>query len=136
MFRLLFNYPISKWILRFNFWTFLFLLLFDGNIQQFSFYQSTDWKNMFFFNFQSKLLKIQTIFFGLCVVLVSTTLYFLSYSIYSIFNRHIMDNNRNSFFGHLTLIFQFGVRNLILGTMNSFLRGMQYKNMLLILVII
>jgi hypothetical protein len=46
-----------------------------------------------------------------------------------------MDNNRNDFKGQILLICQFGVKNLYFGIMHSFLRGLDYDNMLVILLI-
>lgn len=135
VFWLAFNFAISKCVRKFELWSLLILFLFDGNIQQFAFYQSTDWKNTFYFTFCEKWLQVITIFFGFCIVLASFTLYFISYSAYNKVNRHIMDNNKNILFGQTALIVQFGIRNIVLGVMHSFVRGLPYRIMLSILLI-
>lgn len=122
LFKLFFNSIISKLFRRFDFWSLFILLLFDGNIQQFAFYQATDWKNMFFFDISSKMIKLQTILFGLILVVISSVLYFLSYSFYLKPNKYIMDNNKNNILGQGSLIIQFGLRNCFLGILNSYLR--------------
>lgn len=135
LFRIFFKSIISRLFRRFDFWSLLILLLFDGNVQQFCFYQATDWKNMFFFDISSKMIKLQTIIFGFILIIASSGLYFLSYSFYSKPNMHIMDNNKNNLMGQSCLILQFGLRNGYLGMMNSFLRVFAYRYMLTVLLI-
>jgi hypothetical protein len=95
----------------------------------------TDWKNMFAFTFPAKLIKLQVVFFGFMIVLMSIGLFFLSYAFYSTLNKYIMDNNKNDFKGQISLIFQIGIKNLCFGLMHSLLRGLSYNVMLSILLV-
>lgn len=132
LFNFLFKHTISLWLRKFNYWPFLVLLLFDGSIQEFSFYQATDWKTIFSFNLETKFIKIQTILFGFVLFLISISLYFVSYGFYEKKNKHMMDNNKNIFLGQECLILQIGARNCYLGIMNSILRRLSYNCMLTI----
>lgn len=122
LFKLLYNYPISKLVRKFDFWPFLLVILLEGNIQQLAFYLVTDWKNMFTLGIGSKWLKIYSVFFGFGMVLLSTSLYFISYLLYSRLNKHLTDNNRNDVLGISMLVCQGGLKNLTLGILHSLLR--------------
>lgn len=126
LFRVLYNYPISKLVRKFDFWPFLLVILLEGNVQQLAFYLVTDWKNMFSFGIGSKLLKSYCVLFGFGVVLCSASLYFISYHLYARLNKHLTENNTNDLKGILMLVCQSGLKNLILGISHSILRGLQY----------
>ena len=131
---MLYRKPISRWIRKSEFWSLLFLLLFEGNVQQFTFYEVNEWKNVFVFSLGSKMIKIHTILFGFVLTLISVCLMFLSYGFYAQLNKHVMDNNKNYLMGHLFFILQFGLRNFIYGILHSILRPFPYYHMLGILL--
>jgi hypothetical protein len=131
---MLYSKPISRWIRKSEFWSLLFMLLFEGNVQQFTFYEVNEWKNVFVFSLGSKMIKIHTILFGFVLTLISACLMFLSYGFYVRLNKHVMDNNKNYLMGHLFFILQFGLRNFIYGILHSILRPFPYYHMLGILL--
>ena len=126
MFNALYQYRISKPFRKFSFWSILILLLFDGNIQQFTFYMVNEWKNSMSFDTSTKVFKIITILFGFMVVVLSIGIYFKSYSYYCRLNRFMMDNNKNYLLGQAALLLQFGIKNIVLGFTNSLLRVWPY----------
>lgn len=134
MFKLLFNFPISVVFRRFDIWPFLFAILLDGNIQQLAFYLTAEWKNMFACEFKFKMVKSFSVAFGFLVVFLSVGLYLISFTFYTKINRYLMDNNRNILKGHVLLMCQNGLKNMLLGIMHSILRGLEYKKMLIILL--
>jgi hypothetical protein len=107
----------------------------DGNIQQLAFYLATDWRNIFFFGFATKLMKMQVVFFGFIIIIISVCLYFTSYGFYSRLNKHVMDNNKNVLLGQTSLMMQIGARNCYFGIVNSFSRGLGYRSMLAVLAV-
>jgi hypothetical protein len=130
LFRLSFHHAVSLWVRKFDLWPFLLLLLFDGNIQEFAFYQTTDWRNMFSSNVLQKVIKVQILCFGFLLLIVSTGLYFLTHGFYARLSRHVMDNNRSGVDGMAALTLQTGVKNCCLGILHSVLRGLGYERML------
>jgi hypothetical protein len=130
LFRLSFHHAVSLWVRKFDLWPFLLLLLFDGNIQEFAFYQATDWKHMFSTSALQKVIKVQIICFGFLLLVVSTALYFLARSFYARLSRHVMDNNRSGIAGMAALTLQTGVKNYCLGVLHSVLREAGYERML------
>jgi hypothetical protein len=125
-FRLLYRYPLSKLFRKFDFWLFLPIVLFEGNIEQFSFFLTRDLVNVFAFSFSQKLIKVAVVFFGFVVVVFSCSVYLLSYIAYRRLNAYFMDNNKNSLIGIGILIFQNGLRNLLLGVLQALLRPLRY----------
>jgi len=135
LFKILFNYPISVIFRKFDFVAFLFLLLFDGNIQQFSFYMASEWLHLFHFNLAQKISKMIIILFGFLLIMLSVAFYFICYSTYKKLNRILMDNNRNRLSGVFFLTLQVFFRNFYLGFLNSFLRITNYYTMMTVLII-
>jgi hypothetical protein len=136
IFNLLYRYRISKPFRKFSFWSILILLLFDGNIQQFTFYMVNEWKNTMSFDFKTKIFKILSIIFGFIVIFLSIGIYYKSYSFYCRLNRFMMDNNKNYLFGQTGLMLQFGIKNIVLGFANSLLRVWPYNQMVLLIICI
>ena len=89
---------------------------------------------MFTFSFFTKIVKMQTIYFGFILVLVSVGLIFVSYAFYKKLNKHLMSNNRNNLFGQICLMLQMGIRNFMLGLLHSVLRPISYYKMLSVLL--
>ncbi len=106
----------------------------EGNIQQIGFYMMTDWRNMFYFNYGSKWIKVQVIFFGFVFLVLSVSLYYLSYGAYKKLNSYLMENNLNNLKGQTLFILQSGFKNLYFGAMHSLLRSLNYNIMLSILL--
>ena len=129
-FRLLFRFRVSQFLRKFDFLGFLFVLLFDGNIQQFVFFLGFEWREAFSFSFSTKLLKSSVVFFGFAVVSLSVCGYFVCYVFYRKLNKYIMDNNKNCISGIFFLLVQNGLRNLVLGMAHSLLRDAEYETLL------
>ena len=134
LFHLTFKHPISLVFRKFDFLAFVFILMFDGNIQQMGFYMASEWQNMFFFNFSQKMVKLFILFFGFVLTMSSVGFYLICFTFYGKINHILMDNNYNTVKGHLLLTAQICFRNFFLGILNSFLRFLDYKQMLLTLI--
>ena len=63
VFRLLFNYRLSKYIRKYSFSGMLLLIIYEGNVEQFSFYFFNECKTLFSLNFSHKLANVALIFF-------------------------------------------------------------------------
>jgi len=133
-FNILFNYPISILFRKFDFLAFLILLLFDGNIQQFTFYMTSEWQHLFYKNFAQKTIKIFIALFGWLMIMLSVAFFFMCYSSYKKLNRILMDNNRNRLSGVCFLTLQIFFKNFYLGFLHSFLRIINYRSMLITIV--
>lgn len=133
LFRLTYQYPISQLLRKFDLWGYLPLLLFDGNIQQFAFYTTSEWQHIFFFEGSQKVIKLGSLLFGVMMVIGSTGGYLLTYGFYGKINRYLIDNNKNCLSGNAYILLQYGLRNLILGILHSVLRPLEYQTMLGIL---
>jgi len=123
LFYSLFHFKISKLFRKFGLWGFLFIILFDGNIQQFSFYLNSDWKHLFFLQCGHKMLKVIVFLFGFTLIIVSVGGYFITLFLYNKANKYLMDNNMNKVSSASLLIFQNGIRNLLLGFVHYHLRS-------------
>ena len=134
LFKLTFNYKISKIFRKFDFWGFFFLLVFDGNIQQFAFYLASELNNLFFFSFMDKIMKTFAILFGYCLCLMTVAFFFLTFSFYRKLNHYLMDNNKNNIQSQFLLIAQFGIRNFCYGFFQFFFRYLDYTTGILILI--
>lgn len=136
MFHLLFNYSISQLFRKFSIWGYLFITLFDGNIQQFTFYAASEWKNIFFFSIDNKFLKTIILFFGFVLVAVSIGGFLVALSWYRKLNKYLMDNNKNHLGGVIFLLLQYGVRSFLFGMLHSVLRPLPYQTMITILLML
>lgn len=134
VFRFLFHYPVSKIFRKFDIWGCLFIILFDGNIQQFAFYSTSEWKNIFFFSFGDKWTKVCIVCFGFILVAVSVGGFLIAFGMYGKLNRHLVDNNRNSLRGVYFLLLQNGLRNFLFGMLHSALRPLPYMAIIVVLL--
>jgi hypothetical protein len=126
LFRLLSKFAISQVFRRFDFWVYFTLILFEGNVQQFSFYLTAELKAVFAFVWANKLLKVFIFFFGFSLLLFSLSGYIVGFTFYRKLNRYFTDNNRNILRGNCLLILQSGFRNVVLGVIHSILRESTY----------
>ena len=85
---------------------------------------------MFFFTFSQKMFKAFILLFGFILVFGSTSFYLCCFIYYGKRTRILTDNNQNSLPGLLLLLAQIGLRNFILGLLNSYLRSVDYFTML------
>ena len=127
---------ISRVFRIFSLWGFLFLLNFDGNIQQFTFYLFAEIKNILFFSFSHKILMTITLFFGFIVIILSFGGYLVGLLMYRKLNRSLTDNNRNSMRGNTELLLQNCMRNFLLGVVHSLLRYADSKHLIISIVLI
>jgi hypothetical protein len=127
IFRLLSKFAISQVFRRFDFWVYFTLIIFEGNVQQFSFYITSELKAVFAFIFVNKLVKVFIVFFGFSLLLFSLSGYIIGFTFYRKLNRYFTDNNKNILQGNSFLILQTGFRNVILGVLHSTLREDSYE---------
>ena len=126
IFRALMRFKASQILRRFDFWVYFTLILFEGNVQQFSFYLTAELKAVFAFVWANKLLKVFIFFFGFSLLLFSLSGYIIGFTFYRKLNRYFTDNNRNVLRGNCLLILQSGFRNVVLGVIHSILRESTY----------
>ena len=100
-YKCLIIYPISGVFRVFSLWGFLFLLNFDGNIQQFTFYLCAEIKNLSFINVFHKTLAICALLFGFIILILSFGGYLIGLLVYRKLNRSLTDNNKNSLRGNM-----------------------------------
>lgn len=125
------RYAISRIFRMFSLWGFIFLLNFDGNIQQFTFYLFAEIKNVLFFSFTHKVIIVTAVLFGFIVLILSFGGYFVGLMMYRRLNRSLTDNNRNSMRGNTELLFQNCMRNFLLGVVHSLVRYAESKHLIL-----
>jgi hypothetical protein len=118
---------------KFDFWGYLLIIIFEGNVQQFAFYLTAEWRNTFFFSLGDRWLKAGVVWFGFLLVVVSVGGFLIAYGTYRKLNKYLVDNNRNNFKGNVYILLQNGLRNLLLGMLHSILRSLPYEAMLSIL---
>lgn len=126
LFRLLFRFPVSRLLRKFDFWGCLLAALFDGNIQLFAFYSAAEWRSAFFFSLGDKCMKAFAIGFGFTLVAVSIGGFLIAFGMYGRLNKYLVDNNRNCLRGVGFLLLQSGLRNFIFGVLHSVLRPLPY----------
>lgn len=120
---------------KFDFWGCLFIILFDGNVQQFAFYAAAEWRNIFFFSLGDKWTKLLAVFFGFILVAVSVGGFLFAFAHYRKLNKYLVDNNRNSLKGVCFLLLQYGLRNFVFGVLHSVLRPLPYAIMIAVLLL-
>jgi len=126
----MFNHPASKFFRKFDFLAFFFILLFDGNIQQMSFYSAAELRWIFFLTPGQKILKFIIVLFLFFLFLGSVCFYFMCFSSYKKLNRILMDNCSNSLAGIIILTIQIGFRNFYLGIFHYIARFYDYEAMM------
>mgnify|MGYP000911096595 CR=1 FL=1 len=67
------------------------------------------------------------ILFAFAVLLYSVSLFLLISFFYKNLSTYFTDNNKNSFFGNIALVLQYGFKNMIMGVLQAFLRYFSYK---------
>jgi hypothetical protein len=134
IFTLLFKYPISRFLRKFDLWGYFLIIIFDGNVQQFAFYLTAELRNVFYFSFGDQCLKAAILLFGFLLVTISVGGFIIAYGIYGKLNKYLVDNNRNNLKGNAAIVLQYGLRNILLGILHSILRPLPYKTLLSILI--
>lgn len=71
VFRALFNYRISKFIRKYSFYGILLLIVYEGNIEQFTFYFFSECQLLFSANFTHKLSRCFMLFFFFFLLIFS-----------------------------------------------------------------
>ena len=69
VFKMLFNYRISKYIRKYSFYGILLFIVCEGNIEQFAFYFFSECRNLFSVNFSHKMANVLMIYFFFFVIL-------------------------------------------------------------------
>ncbi len=133
-FNILYKYRLSIFLRLFDFWAYFFIILFEGNIQQFAFYMISELRNLFAFTFNNWIVKVLVVQFGFILGLVATACFFMTLGLYGKLNRYLLYNYRNSMMGNIVLMLQFGLRNLVLGIMHSLLRELSYSTTITVLI--
>lgn len=94
LFRLLFNYRISVNIRRYSLWGALFLVFYEGNMEQFSFYYFLELQNFFSISPLHKGTNIFVIFFfGIAVIFGVGGLIFFKYH-YGKLAKYLIDESK------------------------------------------
>ena len=63
LFKMLFNYRISKYIRKYSFYGILLLIVYEGNIEQFSFYFFSECRNLFSRTWAHKMSRVLMLYF-------------------------------------------------------------------------
>ena len=63
LFRLIFHYEVSKFIRKYSLYGLILLVIFEGNVEQFSFYFFSECRNLFSINFKHKLMRVFMLLF-------------------------------------------------------------------------
>jgi hypothetical protein len=71
VFRLLYNFRISKYIRKYAFYGTFLLAIYEGNVEQLSFFFFSECKNLFSFNFSHKLANVIMIYFFFLTIFFS-----------------------------------------------------------------
>ena len=71
IFRLLFNYRISKYIRKYSFYGIFLFIVYEGNVEQFAFYFFTECRNLFSVNFAHKISNVVMIYFFFVMIIFS-----------------------------------------------------------------
>ena len=71
IFRLLFNYRISKYLRKYSFYGIFLFLVYEGNVEQFAFYFFTECRNLFSANFSHKIANVVIVYFFFLMVVFS-----------------------------------------------------------------
>lgn len=90
LFRVLFNFKISKFLRKFVFLGYFLIVLFEGNIQQFTFSLMAELNHCFAFTSSNKMLKIFLLFFGFMVTLLSFGGYLIGKMSYRRLNSYLL----------------------------------------------
>jgi hypothetical protein len=136
LFRVLSRFAVSQVLRKFDFWVYFVIILFEGNVQQFSFYLTAEMRAVFAFAWSHKLIKAFVVLFGFSLLLFSVCGYIISFTFYHKLNRYFSDNNKNNLSGNSFLILQNGLRNVILGVLHSMLRVIPYAFMMGALILV
>ena len=75
LFRFSYNVKISKIFRKYSMKGIILLMIFDGNIEQFSFYLVGEMNSFFSFSFKQKIGNIFVLLFSFLLVFASTTIY-------------------------------------------------------------
>jgi hypothetical protein len=133
-FKALSRWRLSLLLRRFDFWGYFLTLVFEGNIQQFTFYLTSEWGHSAVFALWQRCIKTAIFLFGFVMVILAVGGAFILRTIYGRLNRHLADNNRNNLHGSVVILLQSGLRNIILGILHSTLRTLPYEKMLSLLL--
>ena len=71
IFRALFNYRISKYVRKYAFYGILLLIIYEGNVEQFTFFFFNECRNLFSLNIQHKLANVFMIYFFFLMLVFS-----------------------------------------------------------------
>lgn len=126
VFRVVSKFAISQILRKYDFWLYFLILIFEGNVQQFTFYLTAELRTIFAFEWINKIVKVFIISFGYSVFIFSMSGYLMGFIFYKKLNRYFIDNNRNNLHGNFLIIFQNGTRNILLGIIHSGFRNLGY----------
>ena len=71
IFKVLFNYRISKYIRKYSFYGIFLFIVYEGNVEQFAFYFFTECRNLFSANFSHKIANVVMIYFFFMMIIFS-----------------------------------------------------------------
>jgi hypothetical protein len=119
---------------KFDLWGYFWVLVFEGNIQQFAFFLAAEWGKAATFALWQRGIKIAVFLFGFLLVITAVGGAFFLRAVYGRLNHYLTDNNRNNLRGTVMLMLQSGVRNFVLGVLHSVLRPLPYEIILSLLL--
>jgi len=122
LFKILFNYKISKLIRPFSFWGYVGVIMLDGNMQIMYFLMFSQSKMSFSFDFNDKIVNLVSIFLFFIFLVFSICCYFLYYKIYNKLAKYFLDNTKCSINGISVLVICSTFRQLLLSAIHNFLR--------------
>lgn len=122
LFKLLFNYRISKFIRPFSFWGYVGVIMLDGNMQIIYFLMFSQSGLAFSLDFSDKVINtISHLLFFLFLVF-SISCYYFYYIMYKSLAKYFFDNSKCSMHGIISLVIGCSLRQLILSAIHNFLR--------------
>ena len=134
-FNLIKKYRISLLLREYSFNALLLVMLFQGNIQLFSYHFMFDSTKLISHTFQQKMMNLATIlFFWLTIVYAFSGIFLIRYS-YQKNTKHFLENYENSLKGVFTYFFQNGLINFLLGTAHLMLENCYNAQLLTLLII-
>ena len=95
LFRLLFNFRVSKYFRKYAFYGLFLLILYEGNVEQFAFFFFSECRNLFSANLSHKLANIFLIYFFFLTIAFSVGgLFFYFYNYRKLVKYFLEDSER------------------------------------------
>ena len=133
LFKLLFNYKVSKLIRPFSFWGYIGLIMMDGNLQIVFFLMFSQDKLLFSLDFSDKVQNFLSNIVFFLFLWFSVASYFMYYSLYKKLAKYLLGNSKCGISGILSLVICNTFRQLLCSAIHNFCRH-EYKLQILSLL--